>query len=378
MFEVGQFYLWGNDIVTPYFKPETNPEESEYAKDGFTLKYGNKTIAYKKNVVSPMQDKRCQCISLNPLTFEVDQLYSPVFEEEVKWKQYDVIKQTLKTMIGVASDLDMQVIAEVAIPWGMKDLPITSEVIIKTLSEYFEENVSEEYSGSHTGYVDHEKKLQNALTVVLGHKIAYAVMKLKDSCKVSVKWNKDRFTAYIDGDTTLASYISNLEGVVGVRTSEKDNILSGILNSAKGDITKEDISDDVTTFINWYSMLNEDTKSILSSVSSELAEAAAHNDRVTITRYGKSGLRKTMWLIYQTIGVGAHRDMCNFYDDMYKHVSSEGWIRLSIDHLDLFGAVCNRSSITGNTPEQEAVINRIPAVREELNKYFNKDKNYCQ
>lgn len=376
MFEVGQFYLWDGDVVTPCFTPEANPEQREYAENGFMMQKGHRAEEYKKGIITPEYKGRCECIHVDPVIFNVDRMISPLFEEDVKYKQFDSIKAVLRNLGCNVSDLSVQAVAEVAIPHNLRDMPVTEDVVLKSLIEYVESEVGDTYGGSAMGYSDHQNKLTSILTILFGHKVAYAIMQLNDTGKVRVEYQKNKFVAYYE-QGELEAFLNSVGNAVGARTSAADSMLQDILDMAKSGVAKSADADDIITFTAWYQELKEDGRELIRMANPELAEAAAHNDRTTMLRYGTYGLRQTMWLIMQATPLSCDTRISEFYDWMYKHISAEGWNRLSLEFKELFKAVCNRSSIMGDEEIVNSFKEQVGKAMAVLEKYYNRNGDYC-
>lgn len=209
MFNVGNIYKFSGDTVDPSFEMDCS-DIGLYANDGFIMRHGNIEVKYKHGIIRPAYQSMCECISVDPLTFEVDKIESPLIEEDVKRRQYKVIEQTLTYLVLGTSDTEIQAIAKVAIPWSRANDNITVDLVINTLIGYFDDNVGRLYQGSNLGYQYHKQTLQSALTVIFGHRIANAIMTL-DNDKVRVKYEDPGvFVAYYDG-TEMGEFLDSIE-----------------------------------------------------------------------------------------------------------------------------------------------------------------------
>lgn len=382
MLEVGSFYLFTSDNVTPCFTPEKGESNREYVDEPFYMVYKGKEYSFMQHILTPAVDCRCECISISPIKFNVEKLYSRILLDEVKYKQREVIKEMLKDIVGTVSELDAEAIAKVAIPYQYHDLPIMHTLAFETLKSYLESAAGkEEYGGSYMGATSAEEEFISVLTVLFGHRVAYAASKLRETGFLSIKWEDNKFKIYYK-DEELQDFISKIGNAVGVKTSEKDSMLQEIKDLVNRNNSLEPLSsiaDDVSVFRNWYDKLYDDRKEVLLMTNQEIAMAAAHNDTTTLARYGVFGLRQTMWLIAKALPVGCDTDIFNFYETMYRYINSEGWNRLSIDCPVLYECVCNMSSIMreeDGLSELKAEVEKISTSY--LAKYLDRDANYCK
>ncbi len=208
MFVIGDNYKFKCDIVVPCFEP-AGGGESEYANNGFLMRKGGTEVEYLKGITVPKTDGKCKCVSTDPLVFDVDDFESPLFDGDVKIRQHGVVRSLLQSIGRGISDLEVQTIADVSIPWADRNKVPTEDAVLNNLILYLKENVSHPYSGGANGAYGHYNKLQSVLTVVVGRVQAYAAIKLIDAGDVSISFEDNKFKMYYK-DTDLLEYLISL------------------------------------------------------------------------------------------------------------------------------------------------------------------------
>lgn len=209
MFKVGTTYEFTGDVVSPSFVVGECRDKSEYADNGFQMKRDGNTLSYRKNIIAPAVNSMCKCISTEPLIFEVKDINSPLLEDKVKPAQCEVVRKVLMFSECGTSDIEVQVIADVSIPWADRDKVPTEDIVLNTLIEYLKDNVGKKYTGSTNGALLHYRQLELVLTVILGRPLAYAVMKLRDTPDISVRYNDGKFNAYYK-DEPLMEFLTSI------------------------------------------------------------------------------------------------------------------------------------------------------------------------
>lgn len=214
MFIVGSMYKFSGDTVTPNFEV-AGTDSNIYADDGFFIKTGNTTIEYEHDVVTLKRGCQCKCINDNPLTFEVSRsdVYSPVLMDDLKIKQYAVIRRFLTAMGLDSSELAVRTIAKVAIRWEHKDQVPTEDEVLNNVLTYLKDRVgAHEYSGSTNGATNYYETLKDVLIILFGNEVATAVMSLNPTSRLSVSFSVV-FKVFYD-DMPVSEYIMKLKNKI--------------------------------------------------------------------------------------------------------------------------------------------------------------------
>lgn len=222
MFEVGKVYTFGGDIVRPVFD-SVDGDQREYADDGFIMHYKDVDVHYKEKVIRPATEANCVCRSTEPLVFDVDKIESPLVEDYVISDQYNTIRNMLTRLCLGTSDSEIKAIHKVAIPWKDRDVKLTEQAILRELIKYFEDYVGKPYSGTPRGHGIYENDMMNALTVVFGYKVAYAIMQVVEEPMVKVSFvDPGKFIAYYDGQD-MREFLRSVEDKLNNRVRVSSN-----------------------------------------------------------------------------------------------------------------------------------------------------------
>lgn len=213
MFYIGRIYLWAGDKDCPSFYTDHSMNQVEYAENGFTMKYGDRSVEYLKGILKPRYRSNCVCISTTPLTFKVEDIESLIVEDNFKIQHCDIIRQTMEGLGFTICDLGINAIAEIIIPRKFEGKPITEQLVKQAMIEYLVNGVGVEYAGNLNNYTDHIKRLEVLLTAVFGSRIAYAISKLSDTGDVRVTFKDNKFTAYYK-DEEMSKFLSNVESII--------------------------------------------------------------------------------------------------------------------------------------------------------------------
>lgn len=229
MFEVGKVYIWGGDIVNPYFKL-TRDGDNEYAENGFKMLVEFDEHDYVKDIITPEEGAQCKCVGTNPLVFEVGKIVSPLVEDNLKKSQRNMVRRMLEQLVCGTSDLEVNAVMEAAIPWTMRFQVPSIPDMIGELVSYLKRCLEEAYTGSVNGHASYKKQLTDVLTVLFGSELSNAIVKLKDIGKVTVEYNGSVIIVRYNG-VDICTFLDSVKLKVQAPSSPTDPMRS-FLNAA--------------------------------------------------------------------------------------------------------------------------------------------------
>lgn len=380
MFELNQYYEFVGDTGAFPHVVDSNGNTVYIEDDEFYLHYNGNTVRYMRGLITVKEGTKLFCCELNPLTFVVDSIFSPVLTYDVVSKNFDTIKRTFDSDGKWCTEICQTILYNACIPSNLRDFAVDEQTIRDTFIKWLDNSILE-YEGSVMGYGNHKDSRQLVYRVLYGEEIARCLGIMIDH-NYTIDFDKNNWPPIpIYQGKHISNFIQELKGIVGMHTSNADALVQEILKGAdkpKHLSNDERIGADFTAliFLRWYDELDERRIGILRAVSPDLEEAARTKNEERLRSYGSRGLRQSMSLIFGAMQFSGHISVFDFYKWMYTSVKDEGWSELynMRDVYETFKCLCNcTSELYIADASQDTVIN---IIKSRLKKYEDKSLNY--